>query len=69
MAPIGTSSTPPVFNSVQISQDNSSEDDFDSGNVLSHYMQDSEGAHDESTYDSETTLPMQALAKKDGSES
>jgi hypothetical protein len=34
VAPIGTSSTPPALNSVQFSQDNSSEDDFGLGNVL-----------------------------------
>ena len=64
MAPIGTSSTALALNSIQFSQDNSAEDDFDSGNVLPDSIQDSERAHDESTYDIETTLPTAGISSR-----
>ena len=64
VAPIGTSSAPITINSVQFSQDTSSEDDSDSANDLPDYMQDSEGAHDESTNDSDTTLPTAGISSR-----
>jgi hypothetical protein len=64
VAPVGTSSSSPALNSVQFSQDDSSEDDFDSGNILPDSMQDSEGAHDESTNDSETIFPTAGISSR-----
>ena len=64
VAPIGTSSTPLALNSVQFSQDPSSEDDSDSAINLPDFMQDSEGAHDESTNDSDTTLPTAGISSR-----
>ena len=62
--PIGTSSAPLTLNPVQFSQDTSSEDDSDSANTLPDFMQDSEGAHDESTNESETTLPTAGISSR-----